>query len=169
MEIFGVELELEFQVTEAWNIRANYGYLDAKYDGFVADINGDGVATDNDGFTPINTPENTFGVATTYIWEIGNGNLSGNVSYHWRDSIETILAPEPTLPGSANDALGSQDSLENLSANLSYTWNERYKIAVFGRNLTDDTQRSVSRIAPLTTRGWYNEGRSYGMELSASF
>lgn len=168
MEIFGVELELEYQITEAWNVRANYGYLDAEYDGFVADINGDGIATDNDNLTPINTPENTFGVATTYVWEIGNGNLSGNVSYHWRDEIETILAPSASAPGE-NDALGSQDSLESLSANLSYTWNDRYRVSVYGTNLTDDTQRAVSRIGGLATRGWYNEGRTYGMELSASF
>ncbi|MFT6955381.1 MAG: iron complex outermembrane receptor protein [Halieaceae bacterium] len=169
MEIYGLELELEFQITEAWNVRANYGYLDAEYDGFVADINGDGVATDNDDFRPINTPENTFGVATTYIWDMGNGSLSGNVGYHWRDKIETILAPDDLGDPSVNDVLGSQDSLENLSANLSYTWNDRYKVAVFGRNLTDDTQRAVSRIGGLTTRGWWNEGRTYGMELSASF
>ena len=163
-----MELELEYQITKAWNVRANYGYLDAEYDGFVADINGDGIATDNDSLTPINTPENTFGVATTYVWEIGNGNLSGNVSYHWRDEIETILAPSASAPG-VNDALGSQDSLESLSANLSYTWNDRYRVSVYGTNLTDDTQRAVSRIGGLATRGWYNEGRTYGMELSASF
>ena len=91
------------------------------------------------------------------------------MSYHWRDEIETILAPNSLGDPSANDPLGSQDSLENLSANLSYTWNDRYKVAVFGRNLTDDTQRAVSRIGGLTTRGWWNEGRTYGMELSASF
>ena len=168
MKIYGVELELEYQITEAWNVRANYGYLDAEYDGFFVDINGDGIATDNDGLRPINTPENTFGVATTYNWEIGNGNLSANVSYHWRDEVETILAPDPIAP-TENDALGSQDSLENLSANLSYSWNDRYKIAVYGRNLTDDRTRSASRIGGLTSRGWWNEGTTVGMELSASF
>ena len=169
VEMWGFELELEYQITEAWNVRANYGYIDAEYDGFIADLNGDGIATDNDGLEPRNTPENTFGIATTYNWEIGNGNLSGNVSYHWRDEVETILAPDDFGDPSTNDPLGSQDSLENLSANLSYTWNERYKVAVYGRNLTDDQERSASRIGGLTSRGWWNEGRTYGMELSASF
>lgn len=149
-------------------MRANYGYLDAEYTGFIADINGDGIATDNDALSPINTPENTFGVATTYNWDIGNGSLSGNLSYHWRDSIETILAPDASAP-TQNDALGSQDSLENLSANVSYTWNERYRLAVYGRNLTDDRARAASRIGGLTTRGWWNEGRTLGLEVSASF
>jgi iron complex outermembrane receptor protein len=168
MDIFGVELELELQITESWNIRANYGYLDAEYNGFIADLNGDGISTDNDGLTPRNTPENTFGVASTYNWELGDGKLSANVSYHWRDEVESILAPDPSAP-TENDLLGSQDSLENLSANLSYAWNDRYRVAAYGRNLTDDRGRAASRIGGLTTRGFWNEGTTIGMEVSASF
>ena len=42
LEIFGIEAEVQFQVTEEWNLRASYGYLDAEYDDFFADLNGDG-------------------------------------------------------------------------------------------------------------------------------
>lgn len=169
MDIQGLELEFEFQITESWNVRANYGYLDAEYNGFVADINGDGVATDNDGLTARNTPENTFGIATTYNWQLGNGNLSGNLSYHHRDSVEMILAPDVLVDPNNNDPLGSLGSIDNVSANLSYAWNERYRVAVYGRNLTDERERQAGRIGGLTTRGWWNEGRTFGMELSASF
>ena len=40
VEIYGLELELQFQVTEAWNIRTSYGYLHAEYDEYTADLNG---------------------------------------------------------------------------------------------------------------------------------
>ncbi len=169
MDIWGVELEMEYQITEAWNLRANYGYLNAEYNGYTADLTGDGIATDNDSLTPRNTPENTFGVSTTYVLQIGSGDLSGNLAYRWRDEIAVIGNPDPDRPELGNDPLGLTDSLENLSANISYTWNDRYRVAVFGRNLTDDRERKVGRIGGLTTRGWWNEGRTYGMELSASF
>ena len=29
-EIFGVELDLNFQITQNWSLRANYGYIDAE-------------------------------------------------------------------------------------------------------------------------------------------
>ena len=134
-------------------------------------VNGDGIATDNDDLNPRNTPENTFGIATTYDWQIGDGVLSGNLSYHWRDEINVIFAPsdDPGANPNVNDPLGALDSIENVSANLSYTWNERYRVAVYGRNLTDERERKASRIGGLTTRGWWNEGRTYGLELSASF
>ena len=50
-EIFGVELEMNFQITQNWSPRANYGYIDAEYDNYIADITGDGVITDNSNLT----------------------------------------------------------------------------------------------------------------------
>ncbi len=41
-EIFGIELEMNYQITENWSLRANYGYIDAEYDNYFADITGDG-------------------------------------------------------------------------------------------------------------------------------
>ena len=72
-EIFGVELEMNFQITQNWSLRASYGYIDAEYDNYIADITGDGIITDNSNLIPRNTPENTFGVITTYDANIGQG------------------------------------------------------------------------------------------------
>ena len=160
LEMFGVELEAMFQVTNAWFLRASYGYLDAEYDNYFADITGDGIVTDNSNLRPRSTPENTFGLTTTYSIQIGSGELEGMLSYRWRDEIEML--PD-------NGPLGSLDAIDNLSATISYLWSDdRYRATVFGRNITDERERMVGTIGGLTTRGWYNEGFAYGLEFAAS-
>lgn len=161
LDMFGVELELMYQINQAWFVRATYGYLDAAFDSYLADINGDQTITDNSRLTSRNTPEHTFGLTTTYTVAIGDGDLKAMVSYRWRDEVEMIAN---------NDPLGHLDSLEDLSATVGYSWaDERYRVTAYGRNITDERERKVGRIGGLTTRGWYNEGATYGVELSASF
>ena len=160
LDLFGVELELMYQITPAWFVRATYGYIDAEYDNYLADINGDQIITDNSALEPRNTPENTFGITTTYNIPIGNGDLRGMLSYRWRDEVEMI-------PN--NDPLGHLDSIDDLSATVTYSWaDDKYRVTVYGRNLTDERERKVGRIGGLTTRGWWNEGTTFGVEVAAS-
>ena len=74
-EIFGVELEMNFQITQNWSQRANYGYIDAEYDNYIADIRGAGIVTDRSDLIPRKSPENTFGAITTYDSDIGPSAL----------------------------------------------------------------------------------------------
>lgn len=161
LDIFGLELELLFQVTEAWNIRANYGYLDAEYDEFFADLNGDTVVTDNSDLTARNTPENSFGLTSTYVWQLGNGELSLMGSYRWRDEIYTLAG---------NESESLLDSIENLDATISYSFGQdaRYRVSAFGRNITDEREGQYAEIGGLT--GWYSWNRpaSYGVEFAIS-
>ncbi|MFT4826150.1 MAG: iron complex outermembrane receptor protein [Halioglobus sp.] len=170
LEIFGVELELQFQVTENWNIRASYGYLDAEYDKYLADLNGDQVITDNTDITPRNTPENTFGFNSTYTIPMGSGELVTFASYRWRDEIEVLAFRDPTPGAQGNDPLGNLDSIENLDLTISYIWNDgRYRLTGYGRNVTDERERVVSRIPDLTSWASWNQGANYGVEFAVSF
>ncbi|MCX2980448.1 TonB-dependent receptor [Halieaceae bacterium IMCC14734] len=170
LEIWGAELELQFQVTEAWNIRASYGYLDASYDDYVADINGDGIETDNSDITPRNTPENTIGLNTTYTMDIGPGELVGAASYRWRDEIEVLSFRDPSPGAVGNDPLGHLGSIQNLDLTINYIWADgRYRVTGYGRNVTDERERVVSRIPGLTSWASWNQGANYGVEFAASF
>ena len=161
LDITGVELEVQFQATEAWNIRANYGYLDAKYEGYNADLNGDGTVTNNDNLTPVNTPENTFGLSTTNTIPMGEGELQGYLSYRYRDEINSHNLNSPN---------GVMDSIGNLDATLTYRWAEgKYRVSAFGRNITDEREVLWATIGGLTTRGQWNEGSTYGVEFNAEF
>ena len=142
-------------------MRGTYCYIDSEYDNYLADLNVDGIVTDNSGLTPRNTPENTFGLTTTYTIPVGEGDLMGLVSYRWRDKLEAAAD---------NDPRGQLDSIDSLSATLSYAWSdERYRVTAWGRNLTDEREKIIATIGGITTRGWWNEGRTYGVELSESF
>ena len=171
VEIFGAELELQYQVTEAWNVRLSYGYLDAEFNDFVADISGHGVITDNSYLEPRNTPENTIGINTTYTIPIGPGELVGFLSYRWRDEIETIAGPAPVdLDPRTNDPLGHLDDIENLDITLNYIWGDgRYRLTAYGRNITDERERVVVRIPGLTSWGSWNQGENYGVEAAINF
>ncbi len=171
LEIFGAELEFQMQVTEAWNVRLSYGYLDAEFDDFVADITGDGIITDNSYLEPRNTPEHTIGINTSYTMQLGPGELVAFASYRWRDEVQTIAGPAPIDPNpTSNDPLGELDSIDNLDINLNYIWNDgRYRITAYGRNVTDEREQVVTRIPGLTSWGYWSQGENYGVEFAFNF
>ena len=159
MEMTGFELELQYQVTAAWDLMVTYGYLEAEYADYLADLNGDGVITDNSGLIPRNTPENTFGITTSYTTQIGDGELKGRLSYRFRDEMNT---------DSSNKPQGALDSIENVNATISYSL-ENYSITVWGRNLTDEREQRWATIGGITNRGWWNEPATLGITFAASY
>lgn len=159
LEMTGVELEMMFQITGAWDLMANYGYLDAEYDDYFADLNGDQVVTDNSDLTSRNTPKNTFGITTSYTVQVGEGELKGRLSYRYRSGLET---------NASNNPLGSLGSIDNLNANVTYDINN-YSISVWGKNITNEREQRWGTVGGLTTRGWWNEPSTYGVTLAASF
>jgi iron complex outermembrane receptor protein len=172
-EISGLEVDLSWQITQNWFVRANYGYLDAEYNEFYADLNGDDVETENSFMQPRNTPENTFGISTVYTAAIGPGNLQGVLAYRYRDAIQTDLvsqspttAPSPTNTG----GIGAMGSIYDISAQLSYMFSDdRYRITVYGKNLTDQRELYNQTIGGIATRGYWNDPRTYGVEFAVSF
>jgi len=159
LDMTGLELELVYQISESWDIMVNAGFMDTEYADYFADLTGDQIVTDNSGLTPRNTPDSTYGATTSYVTPLGNGELKTRLSYRFRDSVES---------DASNNSLGTLDTLEGLSATISFSMDE-YTISIYGRNLTDEREQRWSTIDPLTARGWWNEGTSYGIEFSASF
>ena len=160
-EIFGVELEMSYQVTEAWFLRANYGYIDAEYDNYSADLTGDGIITDNSDLTPRNTPKNTFGVSTTYNASLGAGVLQAALSFRHRSEVDIEADNHPR---------GRMNAIDDLSGSISYLWSDnRYRISVYGRNLTDEQELAQATIGGIATRGWWTPPRTIGAEFAISF
>jgi iron complex outermembrane recepter protein len=157
----GIDLELEVMITESLSMRAAYGYLDAEYDEYMADVNGDLIETDNSDRILRNAPENTFGLSANYTRTIGPGDFTGYLAYRWRDEIESLANNAPA---------GHLDSIERLDLNLNYAWNDgRYRVTVFGRNLTDEIEGRVTRIDDLTTWKQWGEPTTWGAEFAVSF
>ena len=172
-EISGLEVDLSWQITQNWFVRANYGYLDAEYNEFFGDLNGDGVETENSFMQPRNTPENTFGISTVYTAAMGPGNLQGVLAYRYRDAIQTdLVSQSPTTPPSPTNTggIGAMGSIYDVSAQLSYMFSDdRYRITVYGKNLTDERELFNQTIGGIATRGYWNDPRTIGVEFAVSF
>ena len=162
LDIMGLELEMQFQATEKLRLRAAYGYLDAEYTGYIADLVGDGIVTDNDYLTPRNTPKNTLSIGATHTTQMGEGELQSSFSYRYRSEMEG----DPS-----NDVRGYQDSITNLNVDITYGWGEgqKYRVAVYGKNLTDEREAIWRTIHPLLSFRQWNEGATYGVQFDYNF
>ncbi|MCX2980135.1 TonB-dependent receptor [Halieaceae bacterium IMCC14734] len=165
VESQGIEGELTWVATENFQINANFGYLDASYDEYIADLNGDGTATDNSHIELRRTPEWTAGVSGLYSANIGPGTLSLFANYRYTDEYWT---------DTSNDPRGLLDERAVLDATISYNWewdtDRNVKISLFGRDLTDELAYNSSVTIPgLISFSSITGGREYGMQISGNF
>ncbi|ARN75180.1 TonB-dependent receptor [Oceanicoccus sagamiensis] len=160
VELSGLELELTAQLTSGLSVYLNAGYLDTEYTDFVADINGDGNETDNSGLQIRNAPEKTVGVGADYFADLGFGEFGAHYNYRWSDEYQTIFN---------NNPLGKVDSYGMHHASFDLTVDDKYKVSVYGRNLTDERYARVVIIPNFTHFGQYNAPRNYGVEFTYSF
>ena len=160
VEIMGLEVELTAALTERLTVFLNYGYLDSEYTEFDADINGDGIVTDNSGLTLRNTPENTVQAGATWAQSLSFGELALNYNYYWRDEYQTIFQ---------NDPFGEVESAGFHSASVDLFFLDHYRVSVYGRNLSDERYSRVILIPPVSNFGQWNEPRNYGVEFTLEF
>jgi iron complex outermembrane receptor protein len=158
----GIEAEGQYVLNEYARFFVTFGYLDAEYEDFETDINAnDRVNEIEDAtfLTPRNAPEYTYGVGGTFNYPLLGGQIVLNTKYSWIDEVETNLL---------NLTIGRLDEREDLSATLSYVYND-YSISLYGRNLTDETLEVPNLIVPLFAAGTLTDGATWGLELAASF
>ena len=162
--IRGIEVEFTGLVTERLRLESSLGFLDAKYDSFLADLDANGTVTDNSDLNLVFAPDFSGRFAANYHFPVGDfGNSNFNVEYVYTTELDTITANDPRV---RRDDVG----LLNASIDITFGSADNWRVAIFGRNLTDELyiqsgevagSTSIFRVvaAPLT----------YGMELSAKF
>ncbi len=157
----GVEGELQWAANEYVNLFASVGYLDAEYDKFSTDITpNDTIDNIQDAsfLTPRNAPKWTVGAGGSVSYPVWRGYVEAYVKYDWVDEVETSLL---------NISIGRLDPRENLMASISYVFEEKYSLTVFGRNLTEEQYEIPTIIQPLFASGTTVPGRTWGIELTA--
>jgi iron complex outermembrane recepter protein len=165
VKIMGLEGEMTWVATQNLTLTANLGWLDAEYDDYNADINGDGNVTDNSHLELRRIPEWTGGVTGAYNVQIGPGNLSAYLSYRYTDDYWVEAS---------NDPRGVVDSRGVLDANIAYEWQwdsgRSVQLALFGRDLTDEYGYNSAVVIPGTIAfGGVAGGQEYGLRLSGNF
>jgi iron complex outermembrane receptor protein len=185
--IRGVELEITALPMEGLQLNLGIGYLDSEYDDFCADINGaqtflsqptsncGGAVTqttnlgdpggpgaylvdeDNSDFDIARAPKWNISFNATYNFALPNGaNLIFNSRYVYVDDMFTDVSEQ-----------SPRKSSDLLDASIGYEEPEgRYRISVFGKNLTDETYAdSRTLVPPLFDTRAVNAPRTWGIEL----
>jgi iron complex outermembrane receptor protein len=179
----GIELEINAYITPELRIDFMMGYLDSSYDEFCADINGatieatppvsdcggevvgfpsgDGIAyivdTDNSDLAFNLAPEFNMTIAATYEHSLTNGGtVVLNANYTYVDETYTDIGE-----------LSLRNSVELMNASISYeSPGERYRVSLYGTNLTDDIYvNSRTIVPPLFDYRNVSPPRQWGVEF----
>ncbi|MFO7552165.1 MAG: TonB-dependent receptor [Haliea sp.] len=159
----GLELDVLYYPTQGLSVSLNLGYLDAEYNNFLADMNGDGVVTDNSFLDIRRAPDLTGNLGVTYEWDVADGLAWARIGYRYIGEHETsIFNTKPTR----NSSQGLVDlSLSYERAGMQYS--------VYGRNLTEEDGYMISEVVGGVNGLWTYAAprapRTYGFEVSYSF
>jgi len=176
VESKGVELEFQALVTDAFVVRAQASYLDAKYKDFV--INQPGLVDpvsggeilpffgDFSGLPVPRSPEYSGAIAGNYTLALGNGaalDLTGEVYYEDKNLFYISAA--------GRDFDAYLDAKTLLNASVTYTPESgQYFIRVFGKNLTDERYRIATQsVATLWTHTQWGPPEWFGLEVGVNF
>jgi iron complex outermembrane receptor protein len=160
----GVELEILATPIDRLTARLNFGYLDAEYDDFTADVSGLGVETDNSHFRFPFSPKWNYSANLQWVaLRSALGELELEANYAWQSS--TLLNPLDDFPSANQDDYGLLD----LTARFT-TEDGRYSIALYGRNVANRHYKTaVDNGSNLLTVAMDGAPRTWGVSLQASF
>ena len=161
--IKGIELETSWLIVDGLLLQANMGVIDAQLENFVNPRGGAGGAPSViDGTNLPFIPKWQREVHLTYGMPLGAGSLTFRGTYRYVDGVEST-DDNFGFPGS---------SYEEYDASIAYAPNsKRWRIAAFGKNLTDNIESGL--ITNAANPGWIlNQARNparYGVELLVEF
>jgi iron complex outermembrane receptor protein len=169
----GAELEAQFAVTTQWEVGGALAYLDSEFDDYKnapctiyqSAEQGPACAQDLSGERGPNAPEWSGVVYAAYertVWAdlLFRFNLSG------------AYTDEVFLDGDL-DRNTLQDSYVKVNGSIAIaSGDDHWEVALYGRNLTDETTYSYAQDAPLSAgiyAGWVEEPRIVGLQGRYNF
>lgn len=170
-EVKGIELDVLYLPTPAWEFAANLSYLDATYTEFrnidvtVQLINAiPGVGTEEDlAGLPLNrSPEWTLGASLQYTWEFDSaGRISARADATYKDDLKLR---------EFDRAENVQESHTIYNAFLSYySPSESFVIRGFVKNVTDEAVLAGLISAQGYVSASYNLPRTWGVDIDYRF
>jgi len=174
-ESYGAEADASFTLSENFELRAAVAYTRSKYIEFAnapiyvddptnpATLGGllyANISGDVSGRTMVRSPKLTASGTARFHTPVGDG-----------DELELTLSPyySSRVYFSFDNSL-SQKAYFTLDGAVTLTLDERMKVSVFGRNLTDKTYRlGASQNALSLDTAIFAQPRTYGVSLGYSF
>lgn len=161
-EMSGVELELQAEPTDGLYLRANAAYLDASYDEFEFDDDGDPATplVDYSNLDFRRAPEWTGNVDATYEWDVAGNTMWARVAYHYLGEHETNFDNSPEL---------HNDAQHLVDASINYDWGKT-RFSLFGRNLTEEDGYMIGYdVAGIWSYSAARPPRTWGVEVTHEF
>jgi iron complex outermembrane receptor protein len=158
--IKGVEFDVTAVPTDGLTINGTLGYLDAQYDDFFADVDADGIETDNTDLEFRRAPKWNWTVGVNYEAAAGPGDILLNGTWRYLGAHELTFLNNPAL---ANDG----QHLVDLSA--SYRINGTM-VSAFVRNLLEEDGFTIGfDIQGLWSYGAPRPPRVFGVAVTQTF
>ncbi|MEH6567763.1 MAG: TonB-dependent receptor [Halioglobus sp.] len=169
----GLEVETQIALTEDWEVGGSLAYLDVEYDDYSsapctvhqnAATVGD-CTQDLSGKRGPNAPELSGTVYASYVRPIGDNLI-------FRFNVDASYKDEYFLDGDL-DPNTLQDSYVKVNGRIGISSaDETWELAVYGRNLTDETTYTFATDAPLSAGvygAWAEEPRTVGLQARYNF
>lgn len=157
----GVELEAEALLSDTLQLRASYGYLDAKYDDFrytyFSAEEGRNVTLDFTGNRIPYAPKHTASLALDWT-------VSG-------DAFDWVISPSVSYRSSYSfDPVGAYEQSPTTVFDLNVSLiGDRWTASIWGRNLTDEKYLSDYFLFGGVDYGIAAQGRTLGVSFSTEF
>ena len=162
-EVKGIELEISAAPVAGLTLGAAVGWQKAKYKEFTTDIDGDGINDDASFLKLRNAPNWTASANARYEFPPTSwGTVSMNADINYQSEYESTTLNADFSQGQARTLVGASIGWTDPS--------ERYRVAIFGRNLLDEVYRvSANSVAGLFNFTNYAPPRSFGIEGAVKF
>ena len=160
-DLSGLEVEAQMAVNRNLSVSLNAAWLNSEWKKFLADLNNDGIVTDNSHFDLPGAPEWSFFGAMDWRAPLAAGAVHLHLEARYQSS-QALLA--------RTDAAFAQRAATTL-VNGHVAWaplNRRFRVSVYGRNLTGE-RFTVSAAAGLFPLNSYNAPRALGVEVQFNF
>ncbi len=166
-EIYGVDLDVSFQVSSQLSLNASLEALHSEYSSFpgapistpqaVGNLLEPGDASGN---TLIKAPELVFNTSVDYTIPLSTGaSIDTNITYYYNDGF--FWTPDNRI---------SEPSYDIVNASVSWVSpDEKYRLSLWGKNLTSSEYLSQSTAQPLGDTVVAGAPRTYGVRLAAVF
>jgi iron complex outermembrane receptor protein len=191
-ELFGLDVDMTWLVTDALTLRAGLSVLDSEYTDYKAapqiysarfdntfgtanptpgmrapraDLNEQYSDFDAKGESLLRASDYSYFVTASYEFTAGEARIPVSVTYSYKDDFNYDFPVDPV----AAEWL-SQEGYGLLSARASYVAaDDRWSVSLWGRNLTDEEYFNEVAGNAMGLRGFWAEPRTYGVDLEFSF
>lgn len=162
----GVEVELQWSPNSAFGLQASLGWIKPEFDKFTGlELDGQpGITAADEALAEDlefeRIPEFEATIAADYTWNLPQleGDLTLRVQYAYRDGFPTDVTNNPTR---------FIEDYDLIDASLRFE-NERWRIALWGRNLAEENYADIISAA-FNQQRFGGQARTYGLELGYRF